>query len=122
MLRRSLTDETWARLAPFLPPMVGPKGGHPRRRDRETLEGILWRLRTGSPWRDVPAEFGKWNTIFVQFETWTKAGTLATILEALASEADLEWVMGDATIVRAHQHAAGAKKGGSGRSAGAGAA
>jgi transposase len=74
------------------------------------IEAILWKHRTGAPWRDVPEEFGPWNSVFTRFNRWSKAGLWQTILEALRIEADTEWLMIDATVIRAHQHAAGALK------------
>jgi transposase len=74
------------------------------------LEAIFWKHRTGAPWRDLPEEFGSWNSVFSRFNRWSKAGLWQTILEVLRVEADPEWLMIDATIIRAHQHAAGAVK------------
>lgn len=75
---------------------------------RLTLEGILYHMRTGNPWRDLPSEFGKWNSVFSRFNTWSKKGILTIILKQLSGHADTEWLFIDATIVRAHQHSAGA--------------
>lgn len=83
------------------------KPGH-----RETLEGILYRMRTGCPWRDVPAEFGHWNTIFRRFNLWSKKGVLHCIFKSLSRLADTEWLFLDGSIVRAHQHSSGASSAG----------
>ena len=72
---------------------------------------MLWKLRTGAPWRDIPEEFGSWQTVYTRFFRWGRSGLLRSILEELKKEADTEWIMIDSTIVRAHQHAAGAKEG-----------
>jgi transposase len=62
------------------------------------IEAILWKHRTGAPWRDLPAEFGSWNSVFCRFNRWSKVGLWQTILEVLRIEADTEWLMIDATI------------------------
>jgi transposase len=82
---------------------------HITKRTRETLEAILWRSRTGSPWRDLPTEFGPWQTVYNRFNRWSKAGRIATVFKLLKVDVDGEWQCMDATIVKAHQHAAGAR-------------
>ena len=109
MPRNFLSDYMWERLAPLLPPERG-KTGRPSKNHRHMLEAIFWKHRTGAPWRDLPEEFGSWNSVFSRFNRWSKAGLWQTILEVLRVEADTEWLMIDATIIRAHQHAAGALK------------
>jgi len=116
MERHALTDEQWARLRPLLPPP--PQGrGRPRVDDRLIVEGIIWRLATGVPWRDLPARFGSWRTVYSRFRRWQQAGVWVRALAALQADADarddLNWVRHflDGTTVRAHQHAAGAQKG-----------
>lgn len=116
MERHALTDEQWARLRPLLPPP--PQGrGRPRRDDRTVVDGILWRLATGIPWRDLPERYGPWRTAYSRFRRWQQAGVWARALEALQAEGDaagdLDWTLHfvDGTSIRAHQHAAGAKKG-----------
>ena len=112
----ALSDAQWERLRPLLPPP--PQGrGRPRADDRRVVDGILWRLATGVPWRDLPARFGPWRTVYSRFRRWQQAGVWERVLAALQAEADargdLDWALHflDGTIVRAHQHAAGAKKG-----------
>ena len=109
MTRRILTDRMWAKLAPLLPP---PRkgGGRPRGDDREMVEAILWRLRVGAPWRDLPDEFGPWITAYVRFSRWAKRGVWTGVLAALAGEADMEWAMLDATVIRANIQGAGPRK------------
>jgi len=97
----------WDKLAPLLPPERG-KTGRPSKNHRNMIEAILWKHRTGAPWRDLPEEFGPWISVFTRFNRWSKVGLWQTILEALRDEADTEWLMIDATVIRAHQHAAGA--------------
>lgn len=116
MERHALTDEQWARLRPLLPPP--PQGrGRPRVDDRLIVEGIIWRLATGVPWRDLPERFGSWRTVYSRFRRWQQAGVWEQALAALQAEADarddLDWArhLLDGTTVRAHQHAAGAQKG-----------
>ena len=72
---------------------------------------MLWIARTGSPWRDLPAQFGKWNTAFKRFSDWSKAGVFKRIFEAVSDDPDMEYAMVDATIVKVHRHGQGAKGG-----------
>ena len=116
--RHELTDEQFARLAPLLPP-ERPATGRPNKDHRTVLNGILFRLRTGVPWRDLPERYGPWQTVYSRFRRWQRAGLWARVLAALQAEADaegrLDWGLHfvDGTTVRAHPHAAGApKKGG----------
>jgi len=114
--RHELTDAQWRRLAPLLPPQK-PAVGKPNLDHRTIINGILWRLRTGAPWRDIPERSGNWSTIYSRFRRWRKAGIWDQALAALPAAADarggLDWTLHfvDGTVVRAHQHAAGAKKG-----------
>ncbi len=114
--RHELTDDQWRRLEPLLPPQK-PVTGKPNRPHRRVLNGILWRLRTGAPWRDLPERYGKWQTVYSRFRRWQQAGVWDRVLAALQAEADargeLDWRLHflDGTIVRAHPHAAGAKGG-----------
>jgi transposase len=78
--------------------------------NRLFLEAVLWIARTGSPWRDLPKEFGNWHSVYVRFARWCKKGTWARLAEAVSDDPDLEMLFIDSTIVRAHQHAAGAPK------------
>lgn len=111
--RADLTDAQWAILEPLLP--VGQKPGRPPTwTKRQLLDGIRWRTRVGSPWRDVPPDYGCWQTIYGLFRRWQRAGVWAVILAALQTRADaaglITWdVSVDSTINRAHQHAAGAR-------------
>jgi transposase len=116
MRRHALTERQWERLRPLFPPPPHSRG-RPRRDDRTIVEGILWRLATGVPWRDLPERFGPWRTVYSRFRRWQQAGVWEHVLAALQAEADargeLDWGLHflDGTTVRAHQHAAGAKKG-----------
>ena len=108
-----MTDAQWAGLAPLLPPQR-PRTGRPARDHHTVLSGILWVLRTGAPWRDLPERFGPWSTAWNRFRRWTAAGVWQRVLETLQRQADragrLDWTTHyvDGTVVRAHQHAAGA--------------
>jgi transposase len=109
-----LTDEMWARIEPLLPDRSPRRGGR-WREHRPVLEAICWRFRTGSPWRDLPADFPSWQTVWWRFDRWAKDGTWDRVLVELQGQAhavaDLEWVVSvDSTVARAHQHAAGAPK------------
>ena len=79
--------------------------------NRLFLEAVLWIARTGSPWRDLPPEFGKWNTVFKRFRDWVKADVFQKLFDAVSDQPDMEYVMVDATIVRVHRHGQGAKGG-----------
>ena len=74
------------------------------------VEAILWKHRTGAPWRDLPEAFGPWTSIYTRFATWSKRGVWQTVLEVLREDADADWVMLDGSIIRAHQHSAGKKE------------
>jgi transposase len=116
MHRGDLTNVPWERLHPRLPPPQ-PQTGRPAVDHRRILTGIWWVLRTGAPWHDLPERYGPWRTVASRFYRWRKAGVFQQRFDALNQQADatgqLDWdVHGiDSTIVRAHQHAAGAKQG-----------
>jgi transposase len=115
-----ISDEFWELVEPVLPAVSG-RVGRPWADHRRMLEGICWRYRTGSPWRDLPAEFGPWQTVWKRHFRWSAEGTYLRMLGAVQggmfepeAEADLEAQLEallsvDATVVRAHQHAAGAR-------------
>src|SRR5712671_5896758 len=104
-----MTDDEWAYFEPFLI----RRGGRPPRNHRRVLDAVFWLMRTGAPWRDLPEEFGNWNSIFRQFRRWADSGVWDVILEALAGSGlcDAALQMIDATVIRAH-HCAGGGKGG----------
>jgi|WetSurMetagenome_2_1015567.scaffolds.fasta_scaffold199176_3 putative transposase len=103
-----LTDAEWSRLEPLLP-VVGGRG-RPSRPHRMMLEAMLWILRTGAPWRDLPPEYGSWQTVYTRFSRWSQKDVLKRVFEKLAEDRDGEGYMIDGTIVRAHQDAMGAPK------------
>ncbi len=116
MLRTELTDLQWERLQPLLPPQKPPTG-RPSKNHRTIINGILWILRTGAPWRDLPKQYGSWKTVSSRFYRWRSAGVWQQVLQKLQQRADgegkLDWSLHyvDSTVVRAHHHAAGAKGG-----------
>jgi transposase len=110
MVRHCLGDAQWARIAPLVPGKDGDPGRHGKD-NRLFVEAVLWLARTGAPWRDLPAEFGNWNSVFQRFRRWAKKGVWSRIFEILIEDPDLEHLIIDATIIRVHQHAAGAKRG-----------
>jgi len=86
--------------------------GLDRARQSDVRRGVLWIVRTGSPWRDLPEAFGEWNSVFRRFSRWSRKGVWWRIFEAMSDDPDFEYLIIDSTAVRAHQHAAGARKGG----------
>jgi len=114
--RGELTQRQWNRIKPLLPPQK-PHTGAPSKDHRTVIDGILWILRTGAPWRDLPNRYGAWQTGSGRFYHWRKIGLWQQVLEALQQQADasgqLNWGIHfvDGSVIRAHQHAAGAKRG-----------
>jgi transposase len=111
--RHDLTDEEWGRLEPLLP--AHPRQGHRWNDHRLVINGIFFRTRTGCPWRDLPGHFGIWKTVYNRHRRWSGDGTWEMILDRLRAGCDeaegADWtVAADATVVRAHQHAAGARR------------
>ena len=109
MRRYGLRDDQWDRIKDFLPGREGHVGGTAED-NRLFVEAVLYRFRTGCPWRDLPERFGDWKTVHQRFSRWAKSGVFEGIFKLLASDHDNEYMMIDATIVRAHQHSAGARK------------
>jgi transposase len=110
MDRLVLSDEQWGKMSDLIigrPDQRGSTG----RNNRMFVEGVLWIVRTGSPWRDLPEAFGEWNSVFRRFSRWGRKGVWQRIFEAMSDDPDFEYLIIDSTIVRAHQHASGAKGG-----------
>ena len=108
--RHELTDTQWAALEPCLPGRQGDPG-RSGEDNRRFLNAVLWIAKTGAPWRDLPERFGRWNSVFQRFRRWCKRGVWTRMAKQLEGEQELIHVLLDSSIVRAHQHAAGAKKG-----------
>ncbi len=107
-----LTDKRFEQINRLLPPEEGRRGRPLTVKNREALEGVLHVLRTGTPWRDLPNTYGPWHTIYMRWQRWIERGVWGEILKLLQrlKGVDLTFVFLDATVVRAHQHAAGAAK------------
>src|SRR3954453_12267958 len=100
----------WEKVAPLLPGKASDPGATARD-NRLFLEAVLWRVRTGAPWRDLPGEFGRWNSGFPRVRRWVKGGIFERVFACLSGEPDFEYALIDGTIVTAHQKASGAKGG-----------
>ncbi len=109
MARGELTDDEWSLIEPHLP--LGERGPIPDL--RQQFNAVMWRFRTGSPWRDLPAEYGPWSTVYDRFRLWATIGVFEQLMQAVIAEAaargqvDLDLVSVDSTTIRAHHHAAG---------------
>ena len=110
MARACLTDAQWGRMAPLVLGKPGDPGAAGRN-NRRFVEAVLWIARTGAPWRDLPAELGRWNSQFRRFSRWATRGVWERLFAAVADDPDFEYVILDATIVRAHRHSAGGNGG-----------
>jgi putative transposase len=110
LIRRELTNAQWRRIEHLVPGKEGDKGRHGED-NRLFVDAVLWIARAGAPWRDLPPAFGNWNSVFQRFRRWAKKGAWERIFKALVESPDFEYLIIDSTIVRAHQHAAGAKGG-----------
>jgi transposase len=108
--RLMLKDEQWERMARHI---IGDERtrGSSGRDNRMFVEAVLWIVRTSSPWRDLPDVFGPWNSVFRRFSRWSGKGIWHRIFAAMADDSDFEYLIVDSTIIRAHQHASGAKRG-----------
>jgi len=108
MARFDLSDAEWRLIKPLLP---NKPRGVARVNDRQVLNGIFYVLRTGSPWRDLPERYGPYSTAYNRFNRWAKAEVWVTVFKALATKSPHSMAFIDSSIIRAHQHAAGGKKG-----------
>lgn len=109
-VRLVLSDDQWKRIEKLCKGKPEDPGGTGAN-NRMFVEAVLWIARTGAGWRDLPGIFGNWNSVFVRFNRWSEGGVWGAIFAALAHDPDFEYLIIDSTIVRAHQHAAGAKGG-----------
>ena len=110
MTRRVIDDAQWTIIAPFClgkPTDPGQTGGD----TRSFMEAVLWIVRTGAQWRELPVEFGKWNSVFKRFRRWVNADAFYSMFKALTADSDFEYTMIDGTIVKVHRSGQGAKGG-----------
>ena len=105
--RHDISDEMWEKISDNLPGRAGSVG-RPAENNRRFINGVLWILRTGAPWRDLPSCYGHWNHVHRRFCRWRDSGTWESLLSIAIDEPDLEWLMIDASHVKVHPHAAGA--------------
>jgi transposase len=101
--RYAISDADWARIRPHLP-LRGEEEGN-----RRFVNAVLWIARTGAPWRDLPASLGRWNSVWKRFDRWARNGVWNAVFDAL-QDPDVEWLILDSTVIRAHSCAAGARK------------
>jgi transposase len=109
MPRKMLRDDQWERMKELLSGKV-TDCGVTAKDNRLFVEAVLWIARTGSPWRDLPHELGNWHNTYTRFSRWSKKGVWQRVAQAVSNDPDLQALLLDSTIVRAHQHAAGAQK------------
>lgn len=108
-MRKMLRNDQWERIEHLLPGKASDRGVTAKD-NRLFVEAVLWIARTGSPWRDLPPQLGDWHNVYTRFSRWGKTGVWQRVIEAVSTDADLQALLLDSTIVRAHQHAAGAQK------------
>ena len=116
-IRMELTEAEWKSIEKILPPERGRRG-RPAKCNRTMVNAIIWIMRTGSPWRDLPECYGPWKSVYTRFSRWSSQGVWEKIFNAVSVSPDDEYHMIDSTFVRAHQHAAGAKGGNSTKNSG----
>jgi len=107
MIRPNLRDDQWERIEHLLPGKTSDRG-RSGRDNRMFVEAILWLARSGTPWRDLLPEFGNWNSVYQRFARWQKRGVWSVVFEELAKDSDWKEVFMDSSVIRAHQHTAGA--------------
>ena len=110
MIRTVLSDEQWARIAPRIPGKEGDPG-RSGDNNRMFVEGVLWIVRTGAPWRDLPACFGNWFSVWKRFRRWALNGVFERLFQEFSGDPDFEYAFIDGTIVKVHRHGTGAKGG-----------
>ena len=106
--RHAIRDEDWERMKDLLPGQAGQRGVTAKD-NRLFIDAVLWIAKTGAPWRDLPERFGNWNSVWRRFDRWARKGVWRKVFDSL-QDPDLEWLILDSTIIRAHPHAAGARK------------
>jgi transposase len=110
LIRLLLSDGQWERIAPLLPGKAGDPG-RSAADNRLFVEAVLWIVRAGTPWRDLPEAFGNWGSVWKRFRRWALKGVFERIFAALSGDPDFEYALIDGTIVKVHRHGAGAKGG-----------
>jgi transposase len=105
--RHDITDNAWELIEPHLSGQRGQWGGIAED-NRRFINAVFWILRTGAPWRDLPSEYGNWNSVAKRFRRWVENGLWEKILENIVDDPDYEWLMIDASHIKVHPHAAGA--------------
>jgi transposase len=108
MRRHEIKDEDWERIKDILPGQPGDPGVTAKD-NRLFINAVLWIAKTGAPWRDLPERFGPWGSVWKRFDRWAEKGVWQRVFDTL-QDPDLEWMIIDSTVIRAHQHAAGAEK------------
>ena len=108
--RHDITDRAWSIIEPHLPGKKGDWGGVAED-NRRFINAVIWILRTGAPWRDLPSEYGGWSNTHRRFCRWRDKGIWERLLEVVIDEPDFEWLMIDGSHVKAHRHACGARGG-----------
>lgn len=116
--RYEISNAEWEKIEDMLPREVSGDRGRPRKDNRLMLNALMWLARSGAPWRDLPDRYGPWESVYSRFKKWRDDGILDNIFRLLAMEAELQELSMDSTIVRAHQHSSGAKKGAKNRKSG----
>ena len=113
MRRHELTEEQWNKIKELLPQEKKPQGGRPAKDNRQMLNGIIYWLNTGIPWRDLPERFGPWSSVYSRFRRWTQQGVWEKLFTALIEQdiVDESTLMLDSTTIKVHQHGSGLKKG-----------
>ena len=108
--RHDISDDIWLKIEPYLPGRKGSVGA-PAKNNRRFINGVLWILRTGAPWRDLPDYYGNWNSVQRRFCRWRDKGVWESLLHEVIDEPDLEWLMIDGSQIKVHLHAVGAQGG-----------
>ena len=113
MKRHEMTEEQWNKVKELLPPEKPAHGGRPGKDNRVMLNGILYWLNTGIPWRDLPERYGPWKSVYTRFRRWSLQGVWEHVFEELIAQdiVDESTLMLDSTTIKVHQHGSGAKKG-----------
>ena len=107
--RHEINDEQWDAIKGYLPGIKGHIGANAKD-NKSFVNGVIWVLRTGAPWRDLPERYGNWKNVHRRMSRWAQKGVWEKIFQELAKTSDMEVLMLDSTITRAHQHSAGARK------------